>query len=56
MFLRSDDGTPYFIVTKLVNGNKLLYPIGVIVLFIIYIAIFYGIYYLITKKNKKSEA
>ena len=56
MFLRSDDGTPYFIVTKLVNGNKVLYPIGVILLFIIYIAIFYGIYYLITKKNKKSEA
>ena len=52
MFLRSDDGTPYFIVTKLVNGNKVLYPIGVIMLFVIYIFVFYGIYYLITKKRK----
>ena len=53
MFLRSDDGTPYFIVTKIVNGNKVLYPIGVILLFVIYVALFYGIYYLITEKRAK---
>ena len=52
MFLRSDDGTPYFIVTKIVKGNKVLYPIGVILLFVIYVMVFYGIYYLITKKKK----
>ena len=55
MFLRSDDGTPYFIVTKIVGGNKVLYPIGVILLFLIYIALFYGIYYLITKKKKTNN-
>ena len=53
MFLRSDDGTPYFIITKLVNGNKVLYPIGVITLFVIYVFAFYGIYYLITKKKAR---
>ena len=55
MFLRSDDGTPYFIITKLVNGNKVLYPIGVILLFVLYVFIFYLIYYLIKKKTNKSS-
>lgn len=55
MFLRSDDGTPYFIVTKIVNGNKILYPIGVILLFVLYVGIFYLIYYLFTKKTKKAN-
>ena len=54
MFLRSDDGTPYFIVTKIVGGNKVLYPIGVIMLFVIYIFAFYGIYFLCTKKSRKA--
>ena len=52
MFLRSDDGTPYFIITKIVGGNKVLYPIGVILLFVLYVAIFYFIYYLIKNKKK----
>lgn len=55
MFLRSDDGTPYFIITKLVNGNKVLYPIGVILLFVLYVFIFYLIYYLIKKKTNKTS-
>lgn len=55
MFLRSDDGTPYFIITRLVNGNKVLYPIGVILLFVLYVFVFYLIYYLIKKKTNKSS-
>ena len=55
MFLRRDDGTPYIMITKLVNGNKVLYPIGVILLFVLYIFVFYCIYYLITKKKAKNQ-
>ncbi len=55
MFLRSDDGTPYFIITRLVKGNKVLYPIGVILLFVLYVFVFYLIYYLIKKKTNKTS-
>ena len=55
MFLRSDDGTPYFIITKIVNGNKVLYPIGVILLFVLYVTIFYLVYYLFKNKKKKAN-
>ena len=47
MFLVRGDGTPYDIFYNLVGGNPVLYPTIVILLFIIYIAAFYGIYYLI---------
>ena len=53
MFLVHDEGTPYSIVYNWVNGNKYLYPILVILLFIVYMAIFYGIYYLCQKGSKK---
>ncbi len=53
MFLNRDDGTPYTILTALVGGNQALYTIGVIVLFLIYIAVFYLIYYLCTRKKAK---
>lgn len=53
MFLMRGDGTPYDIVYNLVNGNKVLYPLLVVVLFLIYIAAFYGVYYII--KNKLAE-
>ena len=52
MFLMRGDGTPYDIFYNLVNGNKVIYPIVVVVLFLLYITAFYGIYFLI-KKNKK---
>ena len=52
MFLVRGDGTPYDIFYNLVNGNKVLYPIIVILLFAVYIFAFYGIYHLITKKKK----
>lgn len=51
MFLMSHDGTPYSIIYALVGGSPVLYPITVVLLFVIYIAIFYGTYYLSTKKK-----
>lgn len=58
MFLVRDDGTPYQILFQLVNGHPVLYPMLVIVLFLIYIVAFYAVYTLIEKKllNKKSNA
>ena len=52
MFLMQGDGTPYDILYNLVGGNPVLYPIGVMVLFAIYITGFYGIYQLIQNKRK----
>jgi len=64
MFLVSSDGTPYEILYNLVNGNPVLYPMLVILLFILYISAFYGIYLFIKSKSttgklteeKKEEA
>ena len=47
MFLRRGDGTPYDIFYNLVNGNPVIYPIIVIGLFLLYIAAYYGVVYLI---------
>ena len=56
MFLMRGDGTPYDIIYNLVSGNAILYPIIVVLLFMAYIAAFYGIYYLISTKLKKKPA
>lgn len=52
MFLMKDDGTPYKIFYNLLNGNKVLYPLSVVLLFLLYISGFYYVYYLI-KNTKK---
>ena len=52
MFLMRGDGTPYDILYNLVNGNKVIYPLGVWALFLVYIFVFYSIYFFITKKQK----
>lgn len=52
MFLMSGDGTPYDIIYNMVNGNKILYPMIVVLVFAVYIAVFYGIYYLIVNRKK----
>ena len=51
MFLMRGDGTPYDIVYNLVGGNVVLYPMLVILLFVIYISIFYLVFYLIKKRK-----
>ena len=44
MFLVRGDGTPYDIVYNLVGGNAVIYPILVVLLFIIYIIAFHFVY------------
>lgn len=53
MFLLRGDGTPYDILYNLVGGNAVLYPIGVVVLFLVYICGYYGIYHLCIRKKQK---
>lgn len=45
MFLSRGDGTPYDIVYNLVSGHAVLYPLLVVLLFLVYIVLFYQIYY-----------
>ncbi len=54
MFLMRGDGTPYDIFYNMVNGSPILYPLVVVLLFILYIVAFYNVYYLIKGKQKKS--
>ena len=44
MFLMRGDGTPYDLIYNLVGGNAVIYPILVVLLFIIYITAFVFIY------------
>lgn len=54
MFLMNHDGTPYVIIYNLVNGNPILYPILVVLMFVLYILVFAGIYnYFNNKKIKR---
>ena len=55
MFLVRGDGTPYDILYNLVGGNAVLYPMGVILLFVLYIVAVYGIYFLIKAKLSKTN-
>ncbi len=45
MFLMRDDGTPYALLSSLVGTDSVLYTIGVVVIFIVYITLFYAAYY-----------
>lgn len=51
MFLMAGDGTPYEILYRLVGGNSVLYPLGVVALFLVYICAFYSAYYLATRNR-----
>ena len=53
MFLMRGDGTPYDIFFNLVGGSPVLYPILVVVLFLVYVSLFYWVYFLIAKKRAK---
>lgn len=56
MFLMRGDGTPYDIIYNLVGGNPVIYPVTVVVLFLLYISAFYYVYYLIKKRCKGTLA
>lgn len=53
MFLRRGDGTPYDILYNLVGGHPIFYPLGVILLFVLYIFAFYGVCFLVRSKRSK---
>lgn len=53
MFLIRGDGTPYDIVYDLVGGSPVFYPLAVYLLFLIYIAAFYAVYYLVFGRKKR---
>ena len=55
MFLMNHDGTPYVLIYNLVNGNKILYPTSVMLLFVVYIFLFYTIYLKIQAKKNKQD-
>ncbi len=52
MFMMSGAGTPYDILYNMVSGHEVLYPLCVILLFILYIAAFYSAYFLL-HRNKQ---
>ncbi len=56
MFLMRGDGTPYDIVYNLVNGNAVLYPLLVVLLFFIYILAFNLVFSFFKSKNKCKKA
>ena len=56
MFLMRGDGTPYDILYNLVGGHPVIYPIGVVALFFVYIAGFYAVYFRVTKKKAEVTA
>lgn len=55
MFLMTPDGTPYEIVYSFVNGSPVLYPALVILLFLVYIALFYLAFYLFRRKSSAAK-
>lgn len=52
MFLMGGDGTPYDILYNLMGGSPVLYPIAVVVLFLVYITAFYGVLFAIRRKKQ----
>ena len=53
MFLVRGDGTPYDFLYNMVGGNPFLYPMGVILLFLLYILSFYGVCFWIRARRAK---
>jgi len=56
MFLMRGDGTPYDILFNLVKGSPVLYPIGVVLLFVLYLSIFYLVFLIVKKVKAKKLA
>lgn len=55
MFLMNHDGTPYVYLYNLVNGNKILYPLSVMLLFVVYVSIYYAVFLKLRKKSGAAE-
>lgn len=52
MFLMAGDGTPYDVLYNLVGGSPVGYPLGVMALFFLYIAAFYGAVALLRRRKE----
>ena len=53
MFLMGHDGTPYSIFYNMVHGNPILYPLLVVGVFVVYLALFYYIYRRVCEKKSR---
>jgi len=40
---------------NLVGGSKVFYPLGVVLLFVIYIVLFYWLHYLVSRKKEAAR-
>ena len=56
MFLSRGDGTPYDILFNLVGGHPVAYPLGVVGLFVLYIAVYYFVFYTIRRRKEKKAS
>ena len=56
MFFFDHDDTPYSIFYNLVNGNKVLYPLIVVGLFYLFIAIYYPVFNYVKAKMQKNKS
>ena len=56
MFLMAGDGTPYDILYNLVGGSKVLYPLGVVLLFVIYIVLFYWLFHVFARRKDQAKS
>lgn len=56
MFLMAGDGTPYDILYNLVGGHPVMYPVLVVALFLVYIAVFYYVFYALKTRKKVPAA
>lgn len=55
MFLMAGDGTPYDILYNLVSGHRVLYPVLVVALFLVYISLYYWLHFVYVRKSKAKE-
>ncbi len=55
MFLMRGDGTPYDILFNFVDGSEVLYPLGVVLMFVMYISVFYAVYFFKQKSTVSSS-
>lgn len=53
MFLMRGDGTPYDLLYNAVKGNVMLYPLGVVGLFFLYITLYYQLFYVVSRAVKR---
>ena len=51
MFLMYHDNTPYMYFYDMVNGSPILYPIVVMLIFVLYVSVFYLIYFKIKRRS-----